>query len=376
MDPTLRILDAAANRAREALRVMEDAARFAAGHAALTEDLKELRHGLVTALEDAGLGRTLLAAHRDTPGDVGTGITAPAESSRAGLRTVALAAGARAGEALRSVEECAKALGGRPAGAAPVVEALRYRLYSAEQTLILALGSGRVVRWRLCVLITESLCARPWLDVAAAAIKGGADCLQLREKNLEDRELLARARALVAAARGATVGHGGSGTAVIINDRPDIALAAGADGVHLGQTDLPVRAVRELAGARLIVGVSTSCIDEARSAVRDGADYLGLGPMFATTTKDKPELRGPPYLHEVLADSVLAPVPHLAIGGITAINAGELVQGGCRGVAVSGAVCGAEDPRAACAAIVKAWENSGRNPPPNGGPCRPSAPSP
>ena len=369
MNPTLRILDAAANRAREGLRVMEDAARFAVGDAGLTESLKELRHGLVAALEEAGLGRTLLAAHRDTPGDVGAEIVATGESSRAGLRGVALAAGARVGEALRSIEECCKSLGGRAAGASPVVEALRYRAYTAEQSLILALGSGRGVQWRLCVLLTESLCRRPWLDVARAAIEGGADSLQLREKGLEDRELQVRARALVELVRRVAIlrrpGRGGGliaqgikaeGVSVIINDRPDIALAAGADGVHLGQTDLPVRAVRETAGDRLIVGVSTSRLEEARQAVRDGADYVGLGPMFATTTKHKPELRGPEYVREVLADPAVAGVPHLAIGGISPENAGVLAGVGCRGIAVSSAVCGAESPRAVCEALRAALE--------------------
>jgi thiamine-phosphate pyrophosphorylase len=202
------------------------------------------------------------------------------------------------------------------------------------------------------VLITESLCRRPWLEVARAAIEGGADCVQLREKEMEDREVLARAKSLVELAR-SPLAHALGSCSVIINDRPDIALAAGADGVHLGQGDMPVRAVREIAGAGLIVGVSTSRVEEARAAVRDGADYLGLGPMFATTTKHKPELRGPGYVREVMADPMLAGVPHLAIGGITPGNVVELAAAGCRGVAVSSAVCGAEDPRAVCAFLKR-----------------------
>lgn len=338
------MIDAGANRAREALRVLEDAARFGPGDAALVEELKELRHGLGAVLEEAGLDRIRLVANRDTPGDVGTVISTESEGRREGLRGVVVAAGSRLGEALRSVEESAKGLGGRAAGAAPAIEALRYRAYELERRVVLASGSGRACQWRLCVLITESMCRRPWEKVAAAAVDGGADCLQLREKDLEGGELLRRARTLV--------GLGEGRAAVVINDRPDIALLSGAAGVHLGQGDLSVAAVRELAGSGLIVGVSTSRMDRARAAAAAGADYCGLGPMFASTTKVKPELRGPGYVREYLSDPGTARVPHLAIGGIAPENMALLVQAGCRGVAVCGAVCGAEDPASVCREMV------------------------
>src|SRR5262249_3445094 len=134
------------------------------------------------------------------------------------------------------------------------------------------------------------------------------------------------------------------GVRVIVNDRVDLALLSGADGVHLGQSDLPVAEARRLAGARLLIGVSTANLDEARSAARQGADYCGVGPMFPTTTKDKPRISGPPYLREYLAAPVSARVPHLAIGGIAPGNVSDLVSAGCRGIAVSGSVCGATDP--------------------------------
>jgi thiamine-phosphate pyrophosphorylase len=347
MNAVLRMLDAAANRAREALRVMEDAARFALDDAELVETIKGLRHDLRTTLDAAGLDRTLLSANRDTPGDVGTGISTPSEGARAGIREIVLAAGARLGEALRTVEECVKAAGGRAAPEAPGVEALRYRAYAVEQRLVLAMGSGRARQWRLCVLVTEALCRRPWDEVARGAISGGADCLQLREKELEGGELLRRCRRLVEMTRDA-------GVSVVVNDRPDAAVLSGADGVHLGQTDLPVREVRALAGAGLLVGVSASTIAEARRAVRDGADYCGLGPIYPTLTKHKPEVRGPGLVSEYLGDPVLAGMPHLAIGGITATNAGELAGAGCRGVAVSSAVCGADDPAGVCRALLGA----------------------
>jgi thiamine-phosphate pyrophosphorylase len=353
VNPAARIIDANANRAREALRVMEDLARFALDDPKLSSDLKSLRHDLraaIDSLSDHGLDRGTRLASRDTDHDVGTTISTPAEARRDSLRDVALAAASRLTEALRSIEEASKTLSATgPAGLSGVsgaFESLRYRAYTAEQQLALALTTGRCPQWRLCVLLTADLCKdRPWLLIAEAAIAGGADCLQLREKTLDARELLSRARALVALAKPRNV-------SIIINDRPDIALLAGADGVHLGQTDLPVAEARRLAGDRLLIGVSTTNLDQARAAARAGADYCGLGPMFPTTTKHKPFIAGPEYLRSYLADLMLARIPHLAIGGITPDNISTLTAAGCRGIAVSSAVCAAPDPESACRALI------------------------
>ncbi|MFN0012340.1 MAG: thiamine phosphate synthase [Phycisphaerales bacterium] len=372
MDGLLRTLDANANRAREALRTLEDTARFTLGHADLAGALKGARHDLRATLDAAGLDALRLMAMRDTPGDVGTALSTPAEGARMDARGIAVAAGKRAGEALRVIEETLKVVvvvretkkpGPAPRPPWEAVKELRYRVYECERRLILALGAGRATQWGLCVLISESLCRLPWLDVARAAIAGGADCLQLREKALDGGELLRRAEALVRLAQdgGRDVRPTKAGPAcarpacarpaVIINDRADVALAAGADGVHLGQHDVPVAAVRGLAGERLLVGVSTHDMVEARRAASDGADYCGVGAMFATATKPR-EVSGPVYLQAYLRDEQTGRVPHLAIGGITAENVPSLWTAGCRGVAVSGAVCGAPDPEAACRAIV------------------------
>ena len=260
------------------------------------------------------------------------------------MRDIAIAAGKRAGEALRAIEECAKL--SPVSDAAAEAKALRYRVYDLEKRLTLALGTGRARQWRLCVLITESLCAgRHWEDVAGGALRGGADCLQLREKELGAAELLARATRLVALC----AQHRAS---CIVNDRPDIALLAKADGVHLGQTDLSAPEVRKFAGLALLVGVSTTNMDKAHAAARDGADYCGLGPMFPTSTKHKPTLAGPAYLLDYLADAQTARIPHLAIGGINAANAASLTAAGGRGIAVSSAVCGAPDPERTCQELL------------------------
>lgn len=344
MEPFIRIIDANANRSREALRVMEDAARFGLDDAKLSEQAKLLRHDLMDAVQGLGLDQAVLLAHRDTPGDVGTAILTERESARAGLAEVVGAAAGRLTEALRSIEESAKGLG--KDGAA--FEALRYRAYTLHKDLSLALKLGICPQWKLCILLTSSLCTHHlWQDVARLAIRGGADCLQLREKDLSDADLLAHARELVEIARTEP-----SRPVVIINDRPDIAVLAGADGVHLGQDDLPTATVRRLRSKPLIIGRSTSNMDQAHQAIRDGADYCGVGAMFPTTTKDKPRLSGPEYLSAYVADEATSRTPHLAIGGVDVSNVGILKDTGCRGVAVSSALCTASDPAKVARVIV------------------------
>jgi thiamine-phosphate pyrophosphorylase len=339
MLPLARLVDANANRAREGLRVLEDLARFVLGRADLAAPFKSLRHDLTAALQRLPAP---LVPNRDTPGDTGTA-PSPRGYARAGLPDVADAAASRVAEALRCLEEAAKTLG--PPDLSRALESLRYRAYDAAQQLALALGSRRRRQFRLCVLLTESLCRLPWLDTARLCADAGADCLQLREKTLGDRELLRRARDLVALARP-------RGVSVIVNDRPDVAALADADGVHLGQSDLSVGDARRLVGATLLIGVSTGRADQARAARDAGADYCGVGPMFPSSTKDKPRLAGPDYLRDYLADPATRDLPHLAIGGITPDNIASLVALGCRGVAVSSAVCAAEQPGEVCRRLL------------------------
>ena len=337
-----RIIDANANRAREAMRVMEDAARFALDDASLSEDLKSLRHDLRRALERLPAG--WIEANRDTPGDVGTTITTEGEKSRTGLAEVVIAAGKRLGEALRVIEEAGKTIDAAFAGQ---IEALRYRAYDIEQRLQLRMGTGRPRQWRICVLLTEAICTRPWEDVLRAIIDGGADCIQVREKEMDGGVLLRRVARVIELARPA-------GASVIVNDRADIALAIGADGVHLGQHDLSIRDVRRIAGRTLLVGASTHDLDEAKAAVEAGADYCGVGAMFATALKPDRTPSGPEYLRAFIER--YPRTPHLAIGGVGQENIDELIEAGCRGVAVSSAVCSADDPVAVVRAMRDAIE--------------------
>jgi thiamine-phosphate pyrophosphorylase len=344
VNSVLRILDANANRAREALRVMEDAARFALDDANLTEQLKQLRHDLVAVLKRFDG----LEFHRDTPGDIGTSISTDAERTRISIADVVIAAGKRLGEAMRTLEEYAKLI---DSNAASRIEQLRYRAYDIEHRMHIRLASGRAKQWRVCVIITESLCTHhSWLDVARISIEAGAECIQLREKTPTDSELLGRAGQLVKMAQGRA--------AVIINDRVDIALAASADGVHLGEHDLSISEARQLSGRRLIIGASTHNLDEAARAVEAGADYCGVGAMFASRVKPDRIPSGPAYLEKFIER--FPNTPHLAIGGITPDNISELVKIGCLGVAVSNCVCGASDPGDVVANLHQALERASR----------------
>lgn len=342
---TARILDAAANRAREGLRVLEDIARFVCDDSGLTERLKEVRHRMRGGL-GAIPGRALdLLDARDTPGDVGTGITTEGETDRSGgTRDVAAASCKRVQEALRSLEEHAKAFG---AGAS--FEAARYAMYDIERMLMARIAPP-CPQWAVCVLVTRSLCLHHTSEaVVRLAASGGAGCVQLREKSMDGSELLDHAGRMAAVCREA-------GVHLIINDRPDIARLVDADGVHVGQGDLPVHAARSIVGSGRWVGVSCSTIGHAEKAVTDGADVCGLGPVFPSTTKAKPTLAGVDLVRAFVGHPGLAGVPHLAISGITTENVGVIAAAGGRGVAVSSSVCGAEDPGAVCRALVAGLE--------------------
>jgi len=142
-----------------------------------------------------------------------------------------------------------------------------------------------------------------------------------------------------------------AGAVFIVNDRVDLALAAGADGVHLGQDDLPPRAARPLLRAGMILGLSTHSVDQARAAQAAGADYVAVGSLFPTLTKPDFQLVGPALVRELRAE---IRVPLIGIGGVTPANVAEAVRAGADGVAVISAVCGADDPEAATRAFLDA----------------------
>jgi thiamine-phosphate pyrophosphorylase len=331
--PVLRLIDANANRAREALRAVEDYARFVLNDDGLSGALKSIRHDLASATRGV-LADAIL--HRDTQGDVGTEIKTESEGARADLSDVVTAAGKRLGEALRVIEEGLKVVAPEDASR---VELVRYRWYDLEQRIAFTLRPTACpfAAVRLYVLVTASVCSRPWLQAAQEAILGGADCLQLREKDLDGGELLSRAKQLT------DLCHR-HGVICIINDRPDVAMLANADGVHVGQGDLPAKEVRKLIGRSKLLGVSTHNLEQAKQAVLDGADYIGVGPFFRSPTKPRDLVAGPEYAR-LVAEQIS--IPGVAIAGITAQNLDQVLATGIRAVAVTAAVMGAGDVRGA-----------------------------
>ncbi|MCJ7543170.1 MAG: thiamine phosphate synthase [Phycisphaerae bacterium] len=337
MREVYRILDANFNRAREALRVAEDCGRFALNDPAITQMAKNLRSGLQEIL--SAMPADEMIASRDTAGDIGTEITSPTEPKRENLADVAQAACKRLTESLRTIEEYGKFVAPKEILR---IERMRYDAYTLEQRLQDRLAvAGRFAQVRLYVLITPTLCRGSIRETSRAAIAGGADAIQLRHKGGCDAECLAIAAEL----RELT---DETGKIFIVNDRPDIAAMVAADGVHLGQGDLPVAEARKLLRPGAIVGRSTHSLDQARGAVIEGADYISVGPIFATTTKDAGPPVGTALLQEV-SSAVLLPI--VAIGGITPDNAAQIVAAGGKCLAVSSAVCAAADPQDAAAAI-------------------------
>lgn len=334
-----RALDAGFNRAREAARVLEDYCRFALDDRFLTQQVKELRHGLAAAAQR--LPERLLLASRETLRDVGTAATAGGEYARSSPRHVAAVNVKRLQETLRSLEEFGKVIGpdlGRE------LEAIRYRAYTLERALALGAASReRLANARLYVLLTRAHCPAAVDWTLHEAARGGADVFQLREKDLPDRELIDLARRFRAWTREA-------GVLFVVNDRPDVARLSEADGVHLGQDDLSVKDARRILGPDALIGVSTHSVQQLRQAVLDGADYVGIGPTFPSRTKAFDAFPGLEFVQAASAETSL---PAFALGGVDVTNVGRVVGAGARRVAVGSAVAAADDPEAA-ARLLKA----------------------
>jgi thiamine-phosphate pyrophosphorylase len=185
---------------------------------------------------------------------------------------------------------------------------------------------------------------RDLVDILDATIAGGCRMVQFREKEWPSGRLLPVAERLRARCRAA-------GVTFIVNDRIDLALALAADGVHLGQDDMPPRLARPLLRAGMLLGLSTHSVEQARAAQAAGADYVAVGAMFPTATKPDFELVGPDLVRK-LRDEIRAPL--VGIGGITPENVGDVIRAGAAGVSVISAVCAAADPERATRRFLEA----------------------
>jgi thiamine-phosphate pyrophosphorylase len=204
--------------------------------------------------------------------------------------------------------------------------------------------------WRLCFIAdSEALPQKDIIQVMEKAVRGGATLVQLRGKKWSDREFFSLALEAREILRPKKI-------PLIINDRIDIALAAEAQGVHLGQKDLPLKVARKLAGERLIIGISVNTVKEAKEAESEGANYLGAGPVFWTGSKE--DLRPTLGLEGLKAICQAVSLPVLAIGGITAASIPEIMASGAAGVAVISAIARADDPEQAARSLREAIDLS------------------
>jgi thiamine-phosphate pyrophosphorylase len=336
LQPVLRLLDANLDRAREGLRVVEDWCRFGLDRADLVAQLKDLRQRLGL------LHHERYKQARHTAGDVAAGMAHPAQEQRQQPQQVVAANCGRVQEALRVLEEFGRGVD------APLVSeaaAIRYALYDLEVELLRAAGTGDQRRRQLaeCQLYLVTSPAPDLLKVVQAALEGGVRLVQYRAKEgslapdgqpITDVVRFEQAQALRQLCSS-------FGALFVVNDRIDLALAVDADGVHLGQGDLPPALARSLLGPEKLIGRSTHALSQLHQAMADGCDYVGVGPVNATPTKPGREPVGLDYVRQAAAEST---IPFFAIGGIEPGNLAAVQAAGAKRVAVVRAITAASDP--------------------------------
>jgi len=318
----LRILDANLDRAREGLRVVEEWCRFGLENAELTQECKTLRQELAT------WHTAELRAARDTPGDPGTALTHPGEETRANVQQVLQANLCRVEEALRVLEEYGKV---HHSAMGSACKQMRYRVYTLESKLTSFSLHQKLQRSRLYLVTSPS---EKLYQQVEAALRGGLTLVQYRDKDADDHIRLETAYKLCQLCHHYEA-------LFIVNDRVDLAVAVNADGVHLGQQDIPFAIARQLLGAQRLIGRSTKNPDEMHQAIQEGADYIGVGPVYETPTKAGRAAVGLDYVRYAVDH---ATIPWFAIGGIDANNLAEVLATGSDRVAVVRTIMQADQP--------------------------------
>ena len=307
-----RILDANLDRSREGLRIIEEWCRFGLNHSQLAQSCKEMRQEL------AQWHTSDLRLARDTPADVGTSLSHPGEETRSSMENLLQANLCRVQEALRVLEEYGKLYN-------PLMgesfKQLRYQVYAIESQLLAThrLQQLKTARLYLVTSPSENLVA-----IVEAALKGGLTLVQYRDKNTDDLIRFENAQKLCQLCHD-------YGALFLVNDRVDLALAVNADGIHLGQQDLPIAIARQILGPNRIIGRSTTNPQEMAQAIAEGADYIGVGPVYETPTKVGKAAAGLDYVSYAAENST---VPWFAIGGIDQSNLGDVLKAGAKQVAV------------------------------------------
>lgn len=337
---TLRIIDANCNRIGEGLRFLEDVARFLLDDAALSHQLKAMRHNLVKSMSQFG---PALISERNSETDVGIGTEI---SHRQDLLSLVTANARRVEEALRVVEELSKLPELSPTLHSKDFEVARFNLYTLQRELLSRLTRRQKMEklTGLYVIIdTQTLDFKGEVDAARKAIKGGAKVIQLRDKQRPMGELLSIAKNIADLCR-----H--SNALFIVNDYLDIALASEADGIHIGQGDLPPPLIRRELPVDKVIGLSTYTVAEARRAEAEGVDYIAVGSIFPSPTKPEVTVVGLERLRQVRK---AVSIPIVAIGGINRQNISEVMAAGADSVALIDAVLNQKDMESAARQLVK-----------------------
>lgn len=317
-----RILDANLDRAREGLRIVEEWCRFGLNSTELTNECKQMRQTLAQWHDPQ------LREARDTPGDPGVELTHPQEAQRENVEGVLQANLCRIEEALRVLEEYGKLYHPQMGEAC---KQMRYRVYTLDSCLVTFHRHQQLQDARLYLVTSPS---DRLLEVVEGALQGGLTLVQYRDKNADDttkiemgkklRQLCHRYDALF-----------------LMNDRVDLALAVSADGVHLGQQDVPISLARQLLGQSRIIGRSTTNPQEMQRAIDEGADYIGVGPVYDTPTKPGKSAAGLEYVRYAAQHS---PIPWFAIGGIDMNRIGDVFSAGAQRFAIVRAIMEAAQP--------------------------------
>ena len=337
---TLRIIDANCNRISEGLRFLEDIARFLLNNTSLSQQLRTMRHILVRTMSEFG---TALLSERDSESDIGINIESVSELQD--LTSLITANAKRVEEALRVMEEIAKLPEISPTLNSNDFKQARFNLYTIERDLLSKiLRRDKLTRLNglYVILDTQILGMKGEVDTASKAIRGGAKVIQLRDKHRDKGELLTIANQLKDLCYKSNV-------LFIINDYLDIALASDADGLHIGQTDLPLSVVRRELPIDKIIGCSTTTPDQALKAEAEGVDYIAVGSMFISPSKEDATVVG---IERLIQVKQVTSIPLVAIGGINKDNIAEVIAAGADSAAVISAILAQENIEQATRQLV------------------------
>jgi thiamine-phosphate pyrophosphorylase len=339
-----RIIDANLNRSGEGLHLLEDVARLMLNDGGLTQQLKAIRHEILRG--DWVFNQQLIQS-RDSEGDVGVEIEAPGEAKERELPIMVVANARRVQESLRILEELAKVPAAIPKLDPDKFKQARFALYTIEQKMLSRLlrqDKARQLSGLYAVIDGEALGGRRHIEVAEELIRGGAKIIQFRDKSRDKSERLSITQGL----KDLCSRHG---VLFIVNDYIGLALATDADGLHLGQKDLPVSVARRLLPIGKIIGCSVNTLDQALAAQSSGADYIAVGSIYPTSSKEGAVVVGLEGLRQI-KQAVSLPV--VAIGGINKDNVAEVLAAGADAVAVISAILKAEDIEEATRQIIEA----------------------